>query len=153
MEPARRREYGFAQLAMDPSSQLLKGLPSPLRVWNSHGDHVTEVPPGFTITGWTENAISVIENRAARIYALEFHPEVRHTERGGEILKNFVQEIGGNQPNWFPRSFIEDTVERVRREVGGRAGLVRALGRSGFRRGRNLGGPGDRRPPDLLVRG
>ncbi len=122
VEPAARREYGFAQLEILPSSQLLGGLPSPLRVWNSHGDHVAQVPPGFHITGRTENAISVIENPEAKMYAVEFHPEVRHTDRGGEILRRFVQDVCGIRPNWFPRSFIEETVERVREQVGeGRA--------------------------------
>jgi len=118
VEPAARREYGFAQLETFPPSELLAGLPSPLRVWNSHGDHVAEVPPGFRITGRTENAVSVIENSQAKMYAVEFHPEVRHTDRGSDILKRFVQEICGAKPNWFPRSFIEETVERVREQVG-----------------------------------
>jgi GMP synthase (glutamine-hydrolysing) len=118
VEPARRREYGFAQLAIFPPTELLAGLPSPLRVWNSHGDHVAEVPPGFRVTGRTENAVSVIENSQARRYAVEFHPEVRHTDRGSELLKHFVQDICGVPPNWFPRSFIEETVERVRQQVG-----------------------------------
>ena len=117
VEPAKRREYGFAQLEIYPSTTLLDGIESPLRVWNSHGDHVAEVPPGFSITGRTENAISVIENPAAGIYALEFHPEVRHTAHGAEILKRFVRDVAGVQPNWFPRSFIEETVDRVRRDV------------------------------------
>lgn len=122
VEPASRREYGFAQLEIAGTSEVLKGIPTPLRVWNSHGDHVTAVPPGFEITGRTENAISVIENPQARQYAVEFHPEVRHTDHGSEILKNFVQNICGIQPNWFPRSFITETVERVREQVGdGRA--------------------------------
>jgi GMP synthase (glutamine-hydrolysing) len=128
VEPARRREYGFAQLEIYPSTELLQGLESPLRVWNSHGDHVAEVPPGFSITGKTENAISVIENPSARIYALEFHPEVRHTEHGGEILKRFVLDVAGIQPNWFPRSFVEETVGRVRLEVQGERALCALSG-------------------------
>jgi len=101
---------------------LLAGLPSPLRVWNSHGDHVVELPPGFHITGRTENAVAVIENPQTEMYAVEFHPEVRHTDRGSDILRRFVQDICGAQPDWFPRSFIEETVEHVRAEVGnGRA--------------------------------
>jgi GMP synthase (glutamine-hydrolysing) len=128
VEPARRREYGFAQLEIYPSTKLLKGLESPLRVWNSHGDHVAEVPPGFSITGRTENAISVIENPTAGIYAVEFHPEVRHTEHGAEILKRFVRDVAGIQPNWFPRSFIEETVERVRSEVNGGQALCALSG-------------------------
>jgi GMP synthase (glutamine-hydrolysing) len=128
VEPARRREYGFAQLEIYPSTTLLQGIESPLRVWNSHGDHVAEVPPGFSITGRTENAISVIENPAAGIYALEFHPEVRHTAHGSEILSRFVRDVAGIRPNWFPRSFIEETVDRVRREVKGEAVLCALSG-------------------------
>lgn len=118
VEPAGRREYGFAQLEIAPTSELLAGFPSPLRVWNSHGDHVAQVPPGFHITGRTANAISVIENSQAKMYAVEFHPEVRHTDRGSEILGRFVRDITGTTPNWSPRSFIEETVGRVREQVG-----------------------------------
>ncbi|PYV35368.1 MAG: GMP synthase (glutamine-hydrolyzing) [Acidobacteria bacterium] len=118
VERAERREYGFARLEFSPQSLLLGGLPAPLRVWNSHGDHVTAVPPGFEVTGRTENAVSVIENPEARMYAVEFHPEVRHTDHGDEILKRFVLDIAKVRPNWFPKSFIEETVERVRERVG-----------------------------------
>ncbi len=118
VEPATRREYGFAQLEFDADSELLAGLKSPLRVWNSHGDHVVEVPPGFRVTGRTENAVSAIENPHTRMYAVEFHPEVRHTDHGKEIFRRFVLDVCGVQPNWFPRSFIDETVERVREQVG-----------------------------------
>jgi GMP synthase (glutamine-hydrolysing) len=122
VEPATRREYGFAQLNIGPGTELLQGMPSPLRVWNSHGDHVAAVPPGFEVTGRTENAVSVIENHETRMFAVEFHPEVRHTVCGAEILQRFVQRVCDIQPNWFPRSFIEETVEGVRDQVGdGRA--------------------------------
>jgi GMP synthase (glutamine-hydrolysing) len=118
VEPAARREYGFANLDVFPPTDLLAGLPSPLRVWNSHGDHVAEVPPGFRVTGRTANAIAVIENPQAKMFAVEFHPEVRHTDRGTEILEHFVRDITGAKPNWFPRSFIDETVDRVREQVG-----------------------------------
>ena len=107
---------------------LLAGLPSPLKVWNSHGDHVVEVPPGFAITGRTANAIAVIENPETRMYALEFHPEVHHTERGLEVLRRFVVDIAGIKPNWFPQSFIEQTVEQVREQVGDRHALCALSG-------------------------
>jgi GMP synthase (glutamine-hydrolysing) len=128
VEPATRREYGFAQLDAAGPGEILRGIPTPLRVWNSHGDHVTAVPPGFEITGRTENAVSVIENPQLKQYAVEFHPEVRHTDRGSQILKNFVQGICGIQPNWFPRSFIEETVERVRAQVGSGTALCALSG-------------------------
>ncbi len=128
VEGAARREYGFARLEIFPPSELLDGLPAPLRVWNSHGDHVAEVPPGFSVTGRTEYAVSAIENPSARLYALEFHPEVRHTDRGEEILRNFIEKVCGVKPNWFPRSFIEETVERVRAQVGGGQALCALSG-------------------------
>jgi GMP synthase (glutamine-hydrolysing) len=128
VEPAARREYGFAQLDILGESEMLKGIPTPLRVWNSHGDHVAAIPPRFKTTGKTENAISVIENREARMYAVEFHPEVHHTDRGSDILRNFVQGICGIEPNWFPRSFIEETVERVRQQVGNGTALCALSG-------------------------
>ena len=128
VESAARREYGFAQLEILPPTQLLNGLESPLRVWNSHGDHVVEVPPGFEITGRTENAVSVIENPQTRMYAVEFHPEVHHTQQGREIIQRFIVDICGIKPNWFPRSFIEDTVEKVRAEVGGARALCALSG-------------------------
>jgi GMP synthase (glutamine-hydrolysing) len=128
VEPASRREYGFAQLEIAGPTEILQGIPTPLRVWNSHGDHVAAVPPGFRVTGRTENAVSVIENPQVKQYAVEFHPEVRHTDRGSDILKNFVHNICGIKPNWFPRSFIEETVERVREQVGGARALCALSG-------------------------
>ena len=128
VEAAGRREYGFAELDILPSTELLAGFPSPLKVWNSHGDHVVEVPPGFAITGRTSNAISVIENPKTRMYALEFHPEVHHTHRGREILQRFVCDIAGIKPNWFPGSFIEQTVQQVRERVGERRALCALSG-------------------------
>jgi len=126
--PAGRREYGFAELEILSCSRLLAGIPSPLKVWNSHGDHVVEVPPGFAITGRTLNAISVIENPPAQMYALEFHPEVRHTAQGREILQRFVSDVAGIKPNWFPGSFIEQTVQKVREQVGDKQALCALSG-------------------------
>jgi GMP synthase (glutamine-hydrolysing) len=128
VEPAGRREYGFAELDILPSSKLLAGFPSHLKVWNSHGDHVVEVPPGFAITGRTLNAISIIENPQAKMYALEFHPEVHHTTRGREVLERFVSDVAGIQPNWFPGSFIEQTVQQVREQVGDKHALCALSG-------------------------
>jgi GMP synthase (glutamine-hydrolysing) len=128
VEPAGRREYGFAELDILPSSRLLAGFPSTLKVWNSHGDHVVEVPPGFSITGRTQNAISVIENPAAKMYALEFHPEVHHTTRGREVLERFVSDVAGIKPNWFPGSFIEQTIQNVREQVGDKRALCALSG-------------------------
>src|SRR3989454_911583 len=93
VEKAERREYGRAQLSVDDSkeqggSHLFRGVPASLRVWNSHGDHVRTLPEGFRTIARTENAIAAVENKEKKIYAVEFHPEVNHTERGTELLRN-----------------------------------------------------------------
>jgi GMP synthase (glutamine-hydrolysing) len=128
VERAERREYGFAELEICSPRDLLRGLSSPLRVWNSHGDHVIEPPAGFQVTGRTENAISAIENPEARMYAVEFHPEVRHTQHGAEILRRFVFDLAGVKPNWFPSSFIENSVTKIQQQVGGASALCALSG-------------------------
>jgi GMP synthase (glutamine-hydrolysing) len=117
--PAARREYGPAQLDMAGASKLFDGIPDHLKIWNSHGDHVVEVPAGFAITGRTDNAIGAVENVEKRIYGVEFHPEVNHTDRGTEILRNFVFAICGAKKNWNRAGFIAATVDAIRKQAEG----------------------------------
>lgn len=122
VEPAGRREYGRAQAALRNGSPLFGGLPKNLRVWNSHGDHVRALPAGFHVTAETGNAVAAAEDPARRIYAVQFHPEVNHTDGGREILNNFIFAICGAEPKWSGSAFITETVESVRKQVGsGRA--------------------------------
>ena len=123
VERAERREYGRAQLKVDceggsESSALFAGVPTALRVWNSHGDHVRSLPEGFRTIGKTENAIAAVENPKQKIYAVEFHPEVNHTERGRELLKNFLFRVCQAEPKWSGAAFIEETVQSIRAKVG-----------------------------------
>jgi GMP synthase (glutamine-hydrolysing) len=118
VERAERREYGRARLEIRNGSELFRDFPPQLKIWNSHGDHVVALPKGFHVTGETNNAISATEDPRRKIYAVQFHPEVRHTDRGTEILRNFVFRICGARPNWSGPAFIADTVEAVRRRVG-----------------------------------
>ena len=123
VERAERREYGRAQLSMDDSkeggaSDLFTGIPASLRVWNSHGDHVRTLPEGFRTIGRTENAISAVENAQKKIYAVEFHPEVNHTERGTELLRNFLFRVCEAEPKWSGAAFIEETTAAIREKVG-----------------------------------
>jgi len=119
---AEHGEYGPMQLTMEGSSKLFAGLPRSLKVWNSHGDHVVAPPAGFVITGRTENAISAMEDAAKNYYAVEFHPEVVHTEHGSEILHRFIFEICRATKNWSGAGFIEETVAAIGRQAGeGRA--------------------------------
>ena len=119
---AERREYGPAQLDLQNGSALFSELPRQLKIWNSHGDHVLALPAGFRITGKTENAVAAAEDPGRKIYVVEFHPEVRHTDRGTDILRNFVFQICGARPNWSGATFIAHAIEAIHRQVGdGRA--------------------------------
>ena len=122
VERADRREYGRAELCVKNGSALFAGLPQKMRIWNSHGDHVRALPAGFHVTGETGNAVSAAEDPARKLYAVQFHPEVRHTDGGSKILRNFVFDICHAQPLWSGATFIADTVESIRNQVGdGRA--------------------------------
>jgi len=118
VQRAERREYGPAELKILNGSALLRGLPQELKIWNSHGDHVVALPAGFRVCGETENAVAAVEDPSRKLYALEFHPEVRHTDRGTDILRNFVFDICQARRNWNRGAFIAETVEAVRRQVG-----------------------------------
>jgi GMP synthase (glutamine-hydrolysing) len=120
---ADRREYGRAQFNIGHSkesgcSDLFTGIPPSLRVWNSHGDHVLEPPEGFRTVGRTENAIAAVEDPKRKIYAVEFHPEVNHTERGTQLLRNFLFNVCTAEPKWSGAAFIEETTAAIREKVG-----------------------------------
>src|SRR2546429_7280749 len=92
--------------------------PASLRVWNSHGDHVRTLPEGFRTIGRTENACAAVDNNEKKIYAVEFHPEVKHTERGTELLRNFLFRVCHAEPKWSGAAFIEETTRAIREKVG-----------------------------------
>jgi len=120
VEPGQKREYGKGTLRIkSPSCPLLAKLPTTLQVWNSHGDKLTKLPAGFKAVAVTENsAYAAIENRAAKMFGLQFHPEVVHTPRGREIIARFVHNICGCGKGWTMRNYIEQAVEAVRAQVG-----------------------------------
>lgn len=118
-EPAARREYGHAKLkVLSGSTRLFNELPFELDVWMSHGDHVTEIPPGFHKTATTGDVITAMESDERGIYCVQFHPEVSHTPLGKEVLRNFLFNICGCTGDWTPASFIKEEVERIRETVG-----------------------------------
>ncbi len=120
--PSDRREYGHAEIDVKAESQLLAGLPSPLKVWMSHGDNVSRPPEGFVITAATEAAIGAVEDPRRNLYGVQFHPEVAHTPQGKEILRNFLVNVCRLRCDWTMASFIETTVKDIKHRVGdGRA--------------------------------
>ncbi len=119
VEPAERREYGPAQLDVHKvESHLFKNFPDKMKIWNSHGDNVHELPPGFHATGRTSNAIAAAEDPKRKIYTVQFHPEVNHTDRGTEILRNFLFTVCNAEPKWSGSAFIQETVDSIRKKVG-----------------------------------
>ena len=128
VERADRKEYGRADLLLKDGSALFTGLPRKLRIWNSHGDHVRALPAGFHVTGETGNSVSAAEDPARKLYAVQFHPEVRHTDCGSEILRNFVFNICHAQPLWSGAAFIAETVDSIRKQVGDRRAICALSG-------------------------
>ena len=120
---AAKREYGHAQVEIQHSaSKLFQGLPNEFSVWMSHGDEAEELPAGFRLTARTTNAVAAIENVEKKMWAVQFHPEVHHTPRGADILRNFALNICGAKPTWTPQHFIDATIAQVTQQVGnGRA--------------------------------
>jgi GMP synthase (glutamine-hydrolysing) len=128
VESSSHREFGFSQVRPAVgASPLLDGLAdnrdaqgrSVLDVWMSHGDRVTALPPGFAMIASSDNApIAAMADESRRLYALQFHPEVTHTLQGGEILRRFTREIARCEARWATANIIEDSIARIRAQVG-----------------------------------
>jgi GMP synthase (glutamine-hydrolysing) len=116
---ASKREYGRAEVAVDDDADLLWGITTKTKVWMSHGDRIEALPRGFSAIGHTDNSpVAVMADKKKRFYALQFHPEVVHTDEGTRILHNFVFGICGCKPTWEMSSFIDWSVGDIREKVG-----------------------------------
>jgi GMP synthase (glutamine-hydrolysing) len=120
VEKGLKREYGKGTLTVtDNQCALFRSLPAQLQVWNSHGDKLTKLPRDFQVIATTENSsYAAIENRARKFFGLQFHPEVAHTPRGGEIISNFVHGVCACGKNWTMKSYAEQAVAEIRAQVG-----------------------------------
>jgi len=120
VEPGQKREFGKGQLKVQDSfCPLFANLPETLQVWNSHGDKLAAIPPGFSRVAATQNSdYAAMEDRSRKLFGLQFHPEVAHTPHGREILANFVHNVCGCGKNWTMRSYIDTAVEAIRAQVG-----------------------------------
>jgi len=116
---AAKREYGKAPVRVREADGLFKDVQTDSVSWMSHGDSVVTPPAGFIVSAQTDNTVSAaIADPKRRLYGLQFHPEVAHTEEGGKILKNFLFGICGCSGEWTMTSFIDETIEAIRRRVG-----------------------------------
>lgn len=116
---SNRREYGHGELSIVRKGALLRGMPAKLRVWNSHGDKVTRLPKGFLPLARTANSdFAIIEDSQRRFFGLQFHPEVAHSERGMDIIRNYLFRVCGFKGDWKIADVVERSIEDIREKVG-----------------------------------
>ena len=111
-------EYGKADFHLTHTCKLFKGFPKQSTVWMSHFDEVAKVPEGFTVCGRSESDIAAFYNEEKNIYAVQFHPEVSHTEHGTQLIENFVFDICKCEKNWKLTNYIDHQVQAIKEKVG-----------------------------------
>jgi GMP synthase (glutamine-hydrolysing) len=113
------REYGHGTLTIKKPGRLFAKLPKKLKVWNSHGDRLIKLPPGFTAIGTTDNSeYAVIEDAKRGFYGIQFHPEVFHSERGTDVVRNFLVGVCNAAQDWTTDDFIAQSIAGIRKTVG-----------------------------------
>ncbi len=124
-----KREYGPATVTITAGDGLFDGLDRDQPVWMSHGDSITRLPEGFTSSAQTDStAFAGLQSPARNLYGIQFHPEVVHTPRGRDVLRNFVVGIAGASPTWTPANFIDQTVAGIRERVDAHAAATGSEG-------------------------
>lgn len=125
VEESKTREYGKATISLKSDSALIDGKFDGSTVWMSHGTHVSQPPEGFALTAMSGDTIATIENAEKKIYGLQFHPEVVHSERGKEIIEAFIDKCGFSK-DWSATSIIDEQVAKIKETVG-EANVICAL--------------------------
>ncbi|WP_059105364.1 glutamine-hydrolyzing GMP synthase [Shouchella shacheensis] len=121
VEAASHREYGKALLTVENQSKLFRGLPIEQSVWMSHGDKIVAPPEGFVVDGSNPSCpVAAMSDESRGLYGVQFHPEVRHSEFGNDLLKNFAFSICGAKGEWSMENFIEEEIAKIREQVGDR---------------------------------
>ncbi|MBL8091499.1 MAG: glutamine-hydrolyzing GMP synthase [Anaerolineales bacterium] len=126
VNPSSEREYGFAEIQSLISNSLISNLST---VWMSHGDKVTELPKGFISLAKSPNSpYAAMGNVDKKYFGVQFHPEVHHTKNGIELIKHFVVDICNVNPSWTPKSIIDESVQKIREQVGDKKVLAAVSG-------------------------
>jgi GMP synthase (glutamine-hydrolysing) len=129
VDKSSKREYGKADVQFAEGCHLVKGLDRKQTVWMSHGDHVSALPSGFVVDASTEHApVAAMSHPDKKFYAVQFHPEVRHSVYGNEMIRNFLFDVCGCAGDWSMGTFIEDTIREIREQVGDRKVLCALSG-------------------------
>ena len=127
--PTAKREYGPATVTLSGDDGLFAGLELHQPVWMSHGDSITRLPEGFRATAQSDSTpYAGLVDASRNLYGIQFHPEVVHTPRGKDVLRNFVHGIAGIAPDWTPANFVEQTVSEIRARVDGHAAATGSEG-------------------------
>ncbi len=116
---SEKREYGRATFAVSGDASLFRGVMPRSQAWMSHGDSIVRLPEGFRTIGSTDSLeVAAVADDDRHIYGVQFHPEVHHTTEGKKVIANFLFDICKLKGDWTPESFIEETIERIRKQVG-----------------------------------
>ena len=119
VEKAPVREYGKIEVNVNTESALFQEVSPKTICWMSHNDYISEKAPGFEISAWTNDCpVAAVENTEKKLYAVQFHPEVLHTQEGTKMLSNFVYNVCGCTGDWKMDSFVEDSIKAIREKVG-----------------------------------
>ena len=119
VKSARKREYGFAELAIKKQTGLFKNIDSRTQTWMSHGDSIQKLPKGFVATATTSNTpIAAVQNYRKRLYGFQFHPEVEHTPKGKLVIQSFLFDICGCRRSWTMKSFAKSSITEIREQIG-----------------------------------
>lgn len=119
VEKAPVREYGKIEVNVDNNSKLFTDVSPKTICWMSHNDYISKVAPGFAISAWTNDCpVAAVENVEKKLYAVQFHPEVLHTQEGTKMLSNFVFNVCGCAGDWRMDSFVEESIKAIREKVG-----------------------------------
>lgn len=119
VEKAPVREYGKIEVNVNTESALFQDVSPKTICWMSHNDYISEKAPGFEISAWTNDCpVAAVENTEKKLYAVQFHPEVLHTQEGTKMLSNFVYKVCGCTGDWKMNSFVEDSIKAIREKVG-----------------------------------
>ena len=121
-----KKEFGYAELMIEHSSKIFSGIDTnKLDVWMSHGDHVSILPDDFIISASTESAsIAAMEHKNKPYYALQFHPEVTHTDKGQKIIENFIVDVCKSQKDWKLGDLIDHRIQEIKTQVGDKKVLL-----------------------------
>jgi GMP synthase (glutamine-hydrolysing) len=126
---AERGEYGKASLYIDDPTDLLTNVEEGTTMWMSHGDSVTSMPPGFELLAHTDNTpCAAIAHHDKKLYGVQFHPEVVHSQGGIALIRNFVYHICECEPTWTTSAFVEESIEEIRAKVGDKRVLLALSG-------------------------